>query len=157
MTTKPNPFHVLGLPTDADAGTVVRTSQDLAKTRTSREERALAEWAEAELTGRPETRLRHELLEPPGADYLTERWDDFSRRYGAGALPRGALNAADTTLRTADFDLAAVLRQLVEAELAPPAAPGPPVVDVRPALEHPPAPFDLPDEPPLEVRDVLFG
>ncbi|GHJ42011.1 hypothetical protein [Streptomyces sp. TS71-3] len=157
MAAKPNPFHVLGLSAGADAASVVRTGQDLAVTAKAHEERALVEWAVAELTGRSQTRLRHELLEPPGADYLAERWDDFVRRYGAAALPRGALNAADTAPRAEDFDLLAVIRRLVEGELATPGEAGLPDVDVRPALERPPVPFVLPDEPPLEVRDVLFG
>ncbi|MDT0341984.1 hypothetical protein [Streptomyces litchfieldiae] len=148
---KPNPFHVLGLPVTADDETVVEHARDLALVAEAREERALAEWAKDELTGRPETRRLHAFLEAPDTDYRAERWDDFARRHRRPPVTPGSLtgNAAPPT--AGDFDLAAVVRLLVEGLLTPPD------VDVRPALQAAPVPFRLPERPPLEVRDVLFG
>ncbi|MDT0447081.1 hypothetical protein [Streptomyces johnsoniae] len=148
---RPNPYHVLGLPVTADDEAVVEQARDLALIADEHEERALAEWAKDELTGRPETRRLHAFLEAPATDYRADRWADFARKHRRGPVTPAALRRAAGPLGPEDFDLGAAARTAAGALLAPPEA------DVRPAVEAPPVPYELPERPPLEVRDVLFG
>ncbi|MFD8566501.1 hypothetical protein [Streptomyces sp. NPDC059639] len=146
MTTadrRPNPFHVLGLPSDADEQSIVERAEDGIRTAGSEQERALYDWAMRELIGHPRTRQRHALTEPPGTGYRDRAWDAFVRRHRT--------NPADLRrhrLTPDAFDLPSAVRRVVR-ELHRP------VPDAaRAALEHPAT--DAPGSE-LEARDVLFG
>ncbi|WP_200308009.1 hypothetical protein [Streptomyces adelaidensis] len=146
---KPNPFHVLGLPVSVGDDEVVERFRELALTG-AQDAGALAEWAKDELLGLPEKRELHVLLEAPGADYWGDRWADFAQRYGRRPVAFDTRSGRAQAPRAADFDLAAVARRLRDGMLMPPE------VDIRPALDDAPVPLYL-EQPPLEVRDVLFG
>ncbi|GAB2917938.1 hypothetical protein GCM10022245_60180 [Streptomyces mayteni] len=161
-SSKPNPFHVLGLPVSAEDGAVVERYEELALVSGGPDDRALAEWAKDELTGRPETRRLHEVFEPPGADYRGDDLRALVRKYGRSPLPQGVLAQSVETPAPEHFDLAAVMRHWLETR--PPsgvlgALPTPDAEDlgIRRALIQAPVSLRLTDKPPLEVRDVLFG
>lgn len=147
--TSLNPFHVLGLPLEADNETITRRGQELSDTADTDEERQRFGWAVRELIGDAATRRLHELREAPGAAYRDEQWADFDRRHRRNPANLDAL-AEGGTLSAADFDLGAILDQLLDALLTPPA------VDLAAGVRHAPLPPEL-GSPPLEVTDVLFG
>ncbi|MEV6591033.1 hypothetical protein [Streptomyces acidicola] len=147
---KPNPFHVLELPVTADDRAVVERGRELALVADTDEERALAEWAVAVLTGRPETRRLHEVLEVPGTDYRRERGEEFARLARRSPVDPEALAGGVEPPGPDDFDVPAAVHLLLENLLTPP------IVDVGPALTDAPVPFRL-GTPPLRVSDVLFG
>ncbi|WP_147339335.1 hypothetical protein [Actinomadura spongiicola] len=145
-----NPFHVLGLPTDADRETIARRGRELSDLAATEEERTLCGWAMRELIGAPGVRLVHALTEAPGAAYRDEEWRDFARRHRRNPANVKALKESAGTLRDTDIDLPAVLDLILDWLLTPP------TVDVAEALRHAPLPPG-PGAPPLEVTDVLFG
>ncbi|GAA1557041.1 hypothetical protein GCM10009678_45070 [Actinomadura kijaniata] len=147
---RPNPFHVLGLSPDADRDTVVARGRELSDLADTEERRALCGWAVRELLGSPGTRRVHELLEVPGAAYRDEEWEDFARRHRRRPANTKALKRAAEELRTADFDLAAILGLVLDGLLEPPP------VDLAEGVRAAPVPPG-PGDPPLEVTDVLFG
>jgi hypothetical protein len=144
-----NPFHVLGLPVDADNETIARRGQELSDLAESDTDRERYGRAVRELIGDPGARRLHELLEAPGAAYRDERWAEFDRRHRRNPANLDAL-AGCGPLRTADFDLSAIIRRLLDELLVPPA------VDLAAGVRSAPVPPD-PGPPPLEVSDVLFG
>ncbi len=147
---KPNPFQVLGLPTDASNDDIVSRSQELSDLAASEEERLLVRWAVEQLITHPFTRLEYELFEIPGARYEDEEWEELVRKNRRNPVDLEALRGDASPPRLEDFDLAALLALLLDALLeAPP-------IDIRPALEAPPAAPDA-GAPPLEVAHVVFG
>lgn len=147
---KQNPFHVLGLPRNANDKEVVLRGDELGLTEEPGEAQDLVRWAVRELTVHPATRRVHELLEVPGTDYRDERWARFERLNRRSPVDLVALAAGSPPLRASDFDLGAVIGLLLDELLSPP------VVDLRPAAAGPPVPrTDGP--PPMEVHDVVFG
>ncbi|MEV2217807.1 hypothetical protein AB0H86_41355 [Streptomyces sp. NPDC050997] len=141
---RPNPYHVLGLPVDADQQTVVEHGEDGIKTG-SDEERDLYDWAMRELIGHPHTRLRHALTEPPRTDYRDARWRRFARPYRTAPVDLGAPGLVPD-----DFDVAEIVRQVVRELLRP-------LPDGAHAVLEDPSPAADDPEPELEVHDVLFG
>ncbi|MBO2445703.1 hypothetical protein J4573_01230 [Actinomadura barringtoniae] len=146
---RPNPFHVLGLPADADRESIVERGQELSDLAETDADRDLYQWAVGELVHDASARRMHELLEAPGADYRDERWARFGRRYRRNPADLRALRE-DGTLRAADFDLSAVIGVLLDWSLDPP------TVNSVAAVQGVPVSPELGD-PPLEVADVLFG
>lgn len=144
-----NPFHVLGLPFNADRETIAQRGQELADLAETDAERERCGWAMRELIGDRATRQLHELCEAPGAAYRDEQWADFDRRYRRNPVNADALAGAGA-LRATDFDLVAILDLLLDGLLTPPA------VDVAAAVRNAPAAPEL-GLPLLEVTDVLFG
>jgi hypothetical protein len=142
---RPNPFHVLALPVDADRQDIVERGEDGLKTAPE-DERELHDWAMRELISNERTRQRHALTEAPGTDYRDRRWEKFARRYRtAPAGPR------TRQLGPEDFDVPEAVRAILR-ELLRPLPDG-----TRTALQDlSPTPGDDP-EPELEVGDVLFG
>jgi hypothetical protein len=148
--TRPNPFHVLGLPTGATDEEVVHRGQELCELAESEEDSRLARWAIQELTTHPFTRRLHALLEVPGAEYGEQEWARFERRNRRNPVDLAALADGAPPLRPGDFDLRAVLGLVLDDVLSPPE------IDLRPAVEHAPFPPG-PGAPPIEVSDVIFG
>ncbi|MFI6516489.1 hypothetical protein ACIBF1_13100 [Spirillospora sp. NPDC050679] len=147
---RPNPFHVLGLPPDADREEIVRRGRELSDLAGTEAERDLCGWAMRELIGDPETRRLHELLEAPGARYRDEEWADFALRHRRNPANVKALKQAAGEPRATDFDLPAIFDLVLDGLLEPPD------VDLAAGARHAPQPPG-PGAPPLEVTDVLFG
>jgi hypothetical protein len=147
---KRNPFHELGLPVDASPADVVRQGRERVELAATEEEAQNARWAMQELNRHPHHRARYELLEMPDTDYGDDAWERFARRNRKNPVDLDALVGDTRRLRSADFDLHAVLGLLLDDLLTPPAP------NVEPAVRKPP---DTPTvgPPPLEVRDVIFG
>ncbi|MZD05941.1 hypothetical protein GTW43_12710 [Streptomyces sp. SID5785] len=148
MTTadrRPNPFHVLGLPSGADEQTIVERAEDGIRTASGEQERALYDWAMRELIGHPRTRQRHVLTEPPGTGYRDRDWETFVRRHrGNPADLRAHRLGPDTLDLPAALD--AVVRELHRT-----------VPDeARQALDRLPA-TAAPTDTELEAADALFG
>lgn len=146
--THANPFHLLGLATDADNDTIVRTGEDLSATAETDSERERYAWAVRELLGDTTSARLHRLLEAPGANYHADRWDDFARRHRRPPMDAASLGSepvAPAALHTDE-----VVGLVLEAMSDPPA---PDMVEV--ALH---APYGSERGPsPLGVADVLFG
>jgi len=141
---RPNPFHVLALPVDADRQTIVERGEDGLKTAPEAE-RELYDWAMRELIGNELTRQRHALTEPPGTDYRGRRWDKFARRHRpAPAGPRARPLGPD------DFDVTEAVRRVLRELLQP-------LPDGTQAVLEDRSPVAGDPEPDLEVGDVLFG
>lgn len=147
---KPNPFLVLGLPTDATTEEVSARGQERVETVDSDDERQLCRWAMEQLLTNPTTRLEYELFEVPGAQYEDPDWDRFVRSYRKNPVDTAALARESPPPQVTDFDLGVLTRVFLDYLLAVP--PG----DLSPAIDHPPYDPDL-SPLPLEVRDVLFG
>ena len=64
-SNKPNPFQVLGLPTNATMKQVVERGQEVDEDAKTEEERQLCRWAVEQLRTNPHTRLEYELFELP--------------------------------------------------------------------------------------------
>lgn len=150
MNPDANPYHLLGLPTDADPGTIVERAEELCTIAESDAERAGFNKARQELIRDPLSRARYALLEIPGTEYRDEDWADFDRRYRRAPVNTRALREQGRPLRTADFDLGAILDLLLDDLLTEPEP------DITPGLQNPPVRPGL-GPVPLEVRDVLFG
>lgn len=155
--TRPNPFHVLGLPVDASDAEIVERGQEGTELAGTEEERKLYDWAMRELIGHPDTRRRHAVTEAPDTDYRDERWKDFARLNGRNPANTRALTEAGSggaPLKPSDIDWAALLGQLAaglgeagaEAEAR----------QIRAALEQPPVQHGNAVRT-VEVSDVLFG
>jgi hypothetical protein len=145
---RPNPFHVLGLPVDADRETIVERGQEWSDLAETDADRDLYQWAVGELIHDASSRRMHELLEAPGAAYRDDRRARFGRRHRRNPADLRALRAGGTP-RAGDFDLAGVIGVLLDWSLAPPA------VDAAEAVRGVPVSPELGDAP-LEVADVLF-
>jgi hypothetical protein len=144
-----NPFHVLGLAVSADTESIVERGEELIDTGTP-EEGKLVHDAKSELLRRADTRVLHELLEVPGADYRNDTWERFVTAHRAVPVDAAELAALTGAVRAEDFDLPELIRLFLERHLRPPEP------DIAPALREAPEPAEL-DRQPLEVRDVLFG
>ena len=145
-----NPFHVLGLPTDASTEAIVARAREAAELAENDADRLAVVEAQRELITHPAGRLRHELLEPPGSDYRDREWETFEHRHKRNPINFAAAADGAPPLRREDFDLPAVLGLAVDEVLVPPEP------DVPAALAEPPVPPTW-DTPPVEVRHVLFG
>jgi hypothetical protein len=146
----PNPFHLLGLPSDATAEEIVRRAEELSTLADSDADRSLFNWARQELIRDSFSRSLHTLLEAPGAEYRDDQWARFDRRHRRNPANIAALAEDAGRLRSADFALGVILDLLLDGLLIPPDG------DVRTALRHPPV-SPGPGASPLEVSDVLFG
>ncbi|QUQ67111.1 hypothetical protein [Kutzneria sp. CA-103260] len=145
-----NPFHVLQLPTDATAETIVRRAAEAAELAETDAERHAVIEARRELITHPAVRLGHELLEVPDSDYRDQDWEAFEHQHKRDPVDFTALAAGAEPLRPADFTLAAVLGMAADEAVVPPEP------DLPAALADPPV-RPAWDTPPLEVRHVLFG
>lgn len=108
-----NPFHLLGLPTDADNETVSARTEELLSTAAGPDEqRALLNQArQALLNDRP----LQTLLEVPGTDYRDEEWDRLIR---LTRRPPAVLEGIETALpRRDDFRLDALLELVLHTQL----------------------------------------
>jgi len=147
---KPNPFSILALPTDASEADIAQRAQELSDLADTDEERLLYRWAREQVITHPRTRLEYEVFEVPGTEYDDAEWERFERRYRRNPIDLQADAAATSPPTAADFDLAALIRILLDGLLAVPAP------DLGPLLASPPVgPGQGP--PSVEARDVVFG
>jgi hypothetical protein len=149
-SSKPNPYHVLRLAPGASSEEIVARAEELFALAQSETDRSLCKWARQELLRDPSARRRYGLLEVPGAAYRDEEWARFGRMFRRNPADIGTLADQAGPPSTTDFDLVAILGQLLDCLLAPPDA------DVEAALRHPPVPPGYGTSP-LGVDDVLFG
>ena len=145
-----NPFHVLGLPTTATVDEIVARSQELAELAKSDDERRAVVDAQRALITHPAERRAHQLLEVPDTTYRGEQWATFEHHNRRAPVNRAALTADAVPLRRTDLDMHALVTEVLDDLMRPPA------VDIRPALENPPV-LPAAGTFPIEVRDVLFG
>jgi hypothetical protein len=147
---KSNPFQVLGLPTNATNEDIVARGQEFCDLAETDEKRQLYRWAVEELITKSVTRLEYELFEIPGARYENPEWDRFVKRNKKNPIDLNALIKETLDPGLEDFNMAALIKLLLEGLLTPPKA------DIKVAVEK--SPFQ-PDwgPPPLEVRNVIFG
>jgi hypothetical protein len=146
--TKPNPFHVLGLPIDASEADIVARGEELCQVADEAELPAIRE-AVTDLITHPAARRLHELLEVPGAQYRDDEWAIFAKSHKKPPVDLDTLANAARPLTAANFDLSAIVALVLDGMLSPP------TVDLR-ALLHAPVPPG-PGGPPVEVSNVLFG
>jgi hypothetical protein len=150
VNDKPNPFRILGLPTNAGNDEIVSHGRELYETVDTDEKRLLIRWAMEQLITHPLTRLEYELFEVPGTQYDDSDWERFLRNHRRNPIDVAALARKAPQPRPEDFDLGKLPQMILEDLLSLPP------VDVSAALDH--APFEAGfGPPPLEVRDVLFG
>lgn len=147
--TNVNPFHALGLPTDADNDSINKRGKELAELAESEELRQLYGQAARELLRDPLARRLHEVLEAPKAAYRDEMWEDFERQHKRNPANLDTLRDAGP-LRASDIDLAAVIDRILDEWLAVPD------VDVIACVRNAPVAPGV-GRVPLEVADVLFG
>jgi hypothetical protein len=147
---KQNPFHLLGLPTDATKEDIVDRCVELAELARTDEDRHAVLAAQRELITNPADRPRLEVLEVPGARYRDQEWDAFEHRNKRNPVDVKALRADGIPLCRENFDFHAIIGVVLHDLLAPPAN------DIRPAIERPPV-APTRGELPIEVSDVIFG
>jgi len=147
---RPNPFRILGLPTDATEAEIVERANEKIDLAETEEERLETRWALGEIITRVETRLAYELFEAPGAVYEDRAWDDFARRNGRQPADLAALTRDAAPPTVDQFDLVALTRLLLDGALIVPEG------SVAAALEESPVEPGA-GPPPLEVKDVIFG
>ena len=146
---KPNPFQILGLPTDAPKPEIVERGQELDDLAQNDDERQLYRWAIEQLITHPFDRLMHELFEVPDAVYEIPDWDRFTRLHRLPPRP-GDLAAESTTPTPEDYDVEVLVGRLL-AHLLEVSEPG--ATEIIEA-----SPFESVYGPcPLEVRDVIAG
>jgi hypothetical protein len=147
---KPNPFKVLGLPTDATNEDIVERGQELGDLGGTDEEMQLYRWAVEQLITKSITRLEYELFEIPGTRYDNPEWETFTEENDRNPVNLNALIKETSKPSLRDFDMAALIRLFLDGLLTFPD------LDIKAAVEN--LPFQ-PDNgpPPLEVRDVIFG
>ena len=147
---KPNPFQVLGLPTNATMKEVVERGQEVDQEAETEEARLLCRWAVEQLRTNPHTRLEYELFEIPATQYEDQEWDNFARANKINPVNLASLAREAAPARLEDFNLHSLIELLLDGLLTIP------VADI--ALIADSSPF-LPGygPPPLEVRDVIFG
>jgi hypothetical protein len=147
---KPNPFKVLGLPTDAVNKSIVEKGRELKQFAESEEMTQLYRNAIEALITHPATRLEFELFEVPGTKYEDPDWERFIRSFRRNPVDMAALAKEASPLGIGDFNLEAVIGILLDSMLTMNRA------DIRTAVEHLPYKAGK-GMPPLEVRDVIFG
>lgn len=149
---KANPFKVLELPTNATKSEIVEHATMLVDLAETDEERVAYREALQELITNPSVRLQYELFEIPDTRYEDEDkgWDDFVSTYGGEPVDLNELVKETPPINLEDFDLAALIRLVLDGRLSISEA------DIRTAIDN--SPF-LPGygPPPLEVQDVIFG
>ena len=147
---KPNPFHVLCLPTDAVNDDIVGEGQVLSDLAADDDERLLIRWALEQLLTHPLTRLGYEIFEVPGAQYHDEAWEALVRKNRRNPVDLTAMRRGAEPPGPGDFNLTALLDLSLDGLLTTPP------VDVRAAIDEPPVPPGH-GAPPLEVAHVVFG
>src|SRR2546426_3582558 len=78
-TDKPNPFHILKLPTNATRMEIVERGKELSESADSKEQELLIRWAKEQLLTNSRTRLEYELFEVPETAYDDSEWETFLR------------------------------------------------------------------------------
>lgn len=146
---KPNPFEVLGLPTDATNKVVIERTKELSS-GLEPEEQLLCRWAREQLITHPFTRLAYELFEVPGTQYEDAEWETFAEKYKRNPIKRAATVEEVPLLCLEDFNLSALIQHVLDGLLA------------VPEVNLTPDKLDSPFQPnydalPLEVQDVIFG
>jgi hypothetical protein len=146
---KPNPFQVLGLPTNASKKDIVDRGEELYVTAETEEQRLLYRWAKEQLLTNQHIRLLYELFELPDTRYEDLEWEEFVRKYRRNSLHLDALVKDAPPIGLEDFDITALIRLLLQGMFTVPE------IDIDDILKR--SPFAPRSRPPLEVRDVLFG
>jgi hypothetical protein len=147
---KPNPFSLLGLPTNASSNDIVERGQELVELAENEETRLLYRWAMEQLITNTTTRLEYELFEFPATAYDDSEWQRFVRSHTANPVDLAALASATTAPRPEDFNQVLLLRWVADSLMAAPPA------SLAAVLEG--VPFDPGfGSVPLEVSDVIFG
>ncbi len=141
-------FCALALPVDATDAAIVERDQQLSGRKPDAAERYRD--AREQLLERRRDRLRHELIEVPGAVYPDDEWEQFCRKFERNPVSVARFTQGTGTPDVADFDWAAFLRLAIEERISASTA------DLAPAIHQPPFPPGY-GPPPLEVYDVIFG
>src|SRR5204863_166269 len=130
--------------TNATQEEVVFRGQELCDLAETDEQRLLYRWAMEQLITHPNTRLLYELFEVPNALYEDREWENFARAFRRNPVDLAALAHETTPPRIADFNLSALIGQLLDETLTIPEA------DLKATIDHPPfSPGHGP--PPLEL------
>src|SRR5438876_5168255 len=106
---KPNPFLVLGLPTDATRADIVARGQELYDTAETDKDALLFRWATEQLITNPRTRLEYELFELPDTQYEDDAWERFVRAHSKKPIELAKLLNDTTPPSVADMDMTALL------------------------------------------------
>jgi hypothetical protein len=146
---KPNPFLILRLATKATKREIIERAQELYDTAETEDEQRLYSWAKEQLLTNPQTRLVYELFEYPDTQYDDSGLELFAKKYKHAQFDLDKLTKEAPPISLEDLDMAAVFRQFLQGLLEVPEA------DITVALND--IPFSIEMEPPLEVRDVIFG
>lgn len=146
---KPNPFLILRLATKATKREIIERAQELYDTAETEDEQQLYSWAKEQLLTNPQIRLMYELFEYPDTRYDDSGLELFAKKYKHVQFDLDKLTKDAPPINLEDLDMAAVFRQFLQSLLEVPEA------DITVALND--IPFSIEIEPPLEVRDVVFG
>lgn len=149
-TDKPNPFHILGLPTDATNEDIVECGQELCELAESKEQALLYRWAIEQLITKPEIRLEHELYEVPSAKYEDADWSLFVRRHKRNPVNLSELIKMSPPPQLEDFNLVNLIQLILNAMMRVEEP------DIKPVIGKIFTETNM-GTPPLEVRDVIFG
>jgi hypothetical protein len=150
MQDRPNPFQVLGLPTNATKAEIVARANELIELAETNEQRLEYRWASEQLITRADTRLGYELFEMPGAVYEDLDWERFARKFGRRPVDVAALASDGIPLTLQQFNLEALARLFLDGVLRVSEP------DLASAVDGSRVEFGV-GPPPLEVRDVIFG
>ena len=148
-TDKPNPFHVLRLSIHATKKEIVERGQELYDTAETEEQRQLYRWAKEQLLTNVHTRLVYALFEMPDTQYDNPEWEQFIRLYRKNPVRLETLVKSIPAITEEDFDISAMIQQILQGFLTVPDA------DITTAVNG--SPFMARSKPTLEVRDVIFG
>lgn len=141
-------FDTLALPVDATDTAINQRAEDLAGQRPE-----LAETyrdAREVLQKRQASRLRHELIEIPGAAYPDDEWGPFFQKFAHNPVNLIRFTQDTGTPVATDFDWAAFLHLAIEERISASTS------DLAPAIQQPPFPPGH-GPPPLEIYDIIFG
>lgn len=141
-------FCTLALPVDATDAAIVERDVQLSGRKA--EARESYRDAREQLLERKRDRLKHELIEIPGAAYPDGEWEQFYRKFERNPVTLARFMQDTGTPGIADFDWTAFLSLAIEERISASSS------DLAPAIQQPPfSPGHGP--PPLEIYDAIFG
>ncbi len=150
MTTRPNPFSVLKLPTESLNRDIVEKGQELSDLAESDTEKMLCRWAMERLLTNPSERLLYELFEIPGTRYENENWERFERRFRRNPLDRSVLLKDTIQPAISDINISSLISLIVRGLI--------PKEKSDAAIAIKGSPFRAgSDNSPIEVQDAIFG
>lgn len=141
-------FRTLALAADATAEAIVERETELSGRNPAEAESFRR--AREQLLTHARGRLRHELIEVPGATYGKDPWESFCKKFERNPVGLARF-VKDTRLPSSpDFDWVAFLSLAIDERVSASTA------DLAPAIKQPPFPPGI-GPPPLEIYDVIFG